>query len=88
MIRLSGFEPGTEIPIEVIGLRPGEQLSETLIMDRENLLPTEHEEVFMVQNHRLDAAAFQRDYEALKQMVLARDRDGAIAQLKAMASRY
>lgn len=88
MIRLSGFEPGKKIPIEVIGLRPGERLNETLIMDGEELLPTEHEKVLMLQNHRLGVAAFQRDFEALKQMVVARDRDGAVAQLKAMCARY
>ena len=88
MIRLSGFEPGKEIPIEVIGLRPGERLSETLIMDGEELVPTEHKKVLMVQNHRLDAVAFQKDFEALRKMVLARDRDGAVAQLRSMAARY
>ncbi len=88
MIRLSGFEPGKEIPIEVIGLRPGERLSETLIMDGEELLPTEHGKVFMVENHRLDAAAFCQDFEFLRQLVVARDRDGAIAQLRFMAACY
>lgn len=88
LIRLSGFEPGKDIPVEVIGLRPGERLNEELVMDGEELLPTEHEKILMLQNHRLDVAAFQRDFEALKQMVSARDRDGAVAQLKAMCARY
>lgn len=88
IIRLSGYEPGTEIPIDVVGLRPGERLNEELIMDGEQLFPTEHEKVFMVQNHRLDPAAFQQDLEALRQLVLVRDRDGAVAQLKAMSARY
>ena len=73
-------------------LRPttpqGERLDETLVMDGEELLPTKHEKVHMVQNHRLDVAAFQRDLDALKQLLFARDRDGAVAQLKAMAERY
>jgi FlaA1/EpsC-like NDP-sugar epimerase len=88
MIRLSGFEPGRDIPIEVVGLRPGERLTETLVMDGEKLLPTQHEKVFAVENHRLDVETFQRDYETLKQLVLARDHDGAVEQLKAMAERY
>lgn len=88
LIRLSGFEPGKDIPVEVIGLRPGERLNEALVVDGEELLPTEHEKVFMVQNHRLDAVAFQRDYEALKQLVRARDREGAVAQLRTMSARY
>ena len=88
LIRLSGLEPGQDVAIEMIGLRPGERLNEALVMDGETLLPTEHEKVLMVENHRLDAAAFRQDFEALRQLVVARDRDGAIAQLRAMASRY
>jgi len=88
LIRLSGFEPATEIPIEVIGLRPGERLDESLVMDGEELLPTKHEKVFMVENHRLDAAAFRQDFDVLKQLLASRDRDQIVAHLKAMSSRY
>lgn len=88
LIRLSGFEPINEIPIEVIGLRPGERLDESLVMDGEELLSTEHEKVFMVENHRLDAAAFRQDFDVLKQLLASRDRDKTVAHLKAMSSRY
>jgi len=88
LIRLSGFEPAKEIPIEVIGLRPGERLDESLVMDGEELLPTKHEKVFMVQNHRLDPTAFRQDFDVLKQLLASRDRDQTVAHLKAMAARY
>ncbi len=88
LIRLSGLEPAKEIPIEVIGLRPGERLDELLVMDGEELLPTEHEKVFMVESHRLDPTAFRRDFDVLKQLLASRDRDKTVAQLRAMASRY
>lgn len=88
LVRLSGLEPGKDIPIEVIGLRPGERLNEALVMDGEQLLPTEHEKVLMVWNQGFNRAQFANDLEELRRLVGARDRDGAVTQLQVMAARY
>ena len=42
MIRFNGYEPGTDIKIEYIGLRPGERLEERLYSPDEVLVPTEY----------------------------------------------
>jgi len=57
-------------------------------MDGEELLPTKHAKVFMIENHRLDPTAFRQDFDVLKQLVASRDRDQTVAHLKAMSSRY
>jgi FlaA1/EpsC-like NDP-sugar epimerase len=88
LVRLSGLEPGRDIPIEVIGLRPGERLNEALLMDGEELLPTEHEKVLMVCNQGFNPVPFAKDLEELRRLVAARDREGAVAQLHVMAARY
>ncbi len=47
VIRLSGYTPGTDIKIEVTGLRPGEKLYEELLMSEEGLKKTRHEKIFI-----------------------------------------
>ena len=88
LIALSGLEPGKEIQIELSGLRPGERLKEELFMEKEELVPSEHEKVLIVQNHEFDKRMFHRDLDELRRFVIARDRDKAVCQLKAMAVRY
>lgn len=85
LIRLSGLEPGREVPIEVIGLRPGERLREELVLEQEDLLRTAHERVLMLRNHGFDAEGFRGQLEQLRALVAARDRAGAAEQLRAMA---
>ena len=45
MIRLSGREPGSEVPISYTGLRPGEKLYEELFYDSEALGDTRHPKI-------------------------------------------
>lgn len=49
LIKLSGYEPGKDIKIEVTGLRPGEKLYEELLMAEENMGKTRHEKIFIGQ---------------------------------------
>ena len=68
LIRLSGFEPDVDIPVEYTGLRPGEKLYEELLMKEEGLQETANklihigkpiemdDELFREQLQRLDAA--------------------------------
>lgn len=47
LIRLSGYEPYVDIPIEIIGLRPGEKLFEELLLDEEGITATKHNKIFI-----------------------------------------
>jgi FlaA1/EpsC-like NDP-sugar epimerase len=88
LIRLSGLEPGRDVPIEVVGLRPGERLREELLVDGEELLASGHEKVLLVRNNHFDPEAFRRDLEELRRLVADRDRPHATEKLCAMARRY
>lgn len=47
LIRLSGYEPNVDIPIQFIGLRPGEKMEEELFLDEEKI-QTEHDDIFIL----------------------------------------
>lgn len=47
LIRFSGYEPYSEINIEITGLRPGEKLYEELILQEEGLKQTYNEKIFI-----------------------------------------
>ncbi|MCQ2456223.1 MAG: polysaccharide biosynthesis protein, partial [Clostridia bacterium] len=47
MIKLSGLEPGRDVEIKEIGLRPGEKLYEELLIKTESLTKTENKKIFI-----------------------------------------
>ncbi|HST58909.1 MAG TPA: nucleoside-diphosphate sugar epimerase/dehydratase [Longimicrobium sp.] len=54
LIRLSGLEPYTDVPIVFTGLRPGEKLHEELMSERELTIPTAVSKVRIVQTMEPD----------------------------------
>lgn len=77
MIRLSGFEPGRDIEIKFVGLRPGEKLYEELLIDGEDIQPTEHPRVRSVRT--TDSAVDSEWIEALAKAVDSRDHSRVVA---------
>lgn len=45
VIKLAGFEPEKDIQIKFVGLRPGEKLTEILMTEDEEKVPTAHEKI-------------------------------------------
>lgn len=82
MIRLSGYEPNVDIPIEFVGLRPGEKLFEELYFDLETLDKTQHEKIMRLRqiedkdvlskeiDHLFDM--FGHEYPEVKENILSK----------------
>jgi FlaA1/EpsC-like NDP-sugar epimerase len=73
LIRLSGYEPGVDIKIEYIGLRPGEKLYEELITDGEGIVPTTHEKIMVLEGTTCNPQLLNGNIDDLAR--LAHDQD-------------
>jgi FlaA1/EpsC-like NDP-sugar epimerase len=71
LIRLSGMEPYTEMPIVFTGLRAGEKLYEELMSAVETTVPTAIDKVRVVQSDATDASAIQHGLDDLVAVLAA-----------------
>jgi FlaA1/EpsC-like NDP-sugar epimerase len=76
LIRLHGYEPEADIPIQFVGLRPGEKLYEELITEGEGIVNTSHKKIMVLKgnhtwnpkilnDHVDDLLAVTRKYDGL-----------------------
>ena len=80
MIRLSGFTED-EIPIKVVGTRPGEKLFEELSTTHENLSPTDLRKIFRCRPTPVETSKIDAMIERLQFVVRGRDADAIRALL-------
>jgi FlaA1/EpsC-like NDP-sugar epimerase len=84
MIRLAGKEPGKEIPIEYIGLRPGEKLFEELFHVSEQLAHTDHEKLLKAQFRELNWDELNRTFRMLHAACNTYQNDELLVLLKSL----
>lgn len=88
LIRLSGYRPGIDIPIEITGLRPGEKLYEELLMDEEGLTNTQHEKIFIGRPSDITMTDIEEKLQILKKALPSDDTVTIQNALKAVVPTY
>ena len=69
LIKLSGLEPGVDIQIKVVGLRPGEKLYEEILMDEEGLSQTKHDKIHIAEPSNIDIKMIAEKLGKLKKLI-------------------
>lgn len=82
MIKLSGFEPNSDIKIIYTGLRPGEKLYEELLSDDAKTLPTHNEKIMVSKDPTMSFAEIDQLSLMITKAALRREKVEVVQLLK------
>ena len=82
MIKLSGFEPHTDIKIIYTGLRPGEKLYEELLSDDAKTLPTHNEKILISKDPNMEFKDIEKYINHIVKAALRREKTEVVQILK------
>jgi O-antigen biosynthesis protein WbqV len=85
MIRLCGYQPGVDIPIEITGILPGEKLTEAVIGPAEHREAGEDGPILTIAPVPMDPGRLDDAVARLEALAIANDRTGARDALLALA---
>jgi FlaA1/EpsC-like NDP-sugar epimerase len=78
LIRLMGYIPYKDIPIEEIGIRQGEKLYEELLMHNDDLSETENAKIFIEKHYPMSQEEIEEKLKILRKALETKD----LAQIK------
>ena len=88
MIRLAGLEPGKDVEIDTIGLRPGEKLFEELFHGSEELIGTDCAGVLLAAPRSADINKVTDEITQMRKVCADRNSAGALTKLQTLVPEY
>ena len=88
MIKLSGFEPNTDIKIIYTGLRPGEKLYEELLSDDAKTLPTHNEKIMVSKDPTMAFDEIEQYANQITKAALRREKVEVVQILKRIVPEF
>ena len=88
LIRMYGKEPYKDVPIEFVGLRPGEKIKEELLMNEEGLQKTSNKLIFIGKQIEIDEENFPMELEKLRDAAKKNDEEAAVKALHKMVPTF
>lgn len=88
LIRLYGYEPGRDIEVKIIGLRPGEKLHETLVDEAEEAETLSTAKLLRIRGSGQDSRRCRELLSILETELRHRDTAGALSAVRALVPTY
>ncbi|MCF8002419.1 MAG: polysaccharide biosynthesis protein [Halanaerobiales bacterium] len=88
LIKLSGYQEGVDINIEITGLRPGEKMYEEILLDTEDDISTKHEKIYISNLNCLEENEFIENINNLEVLADQTDKKNIIKVLKNIVKEY
>lgn len=88
MIKLAGFIPEKDIPIKIVGLRPGEKLYEELLNDTSKTVPTHHEKIMIAEEIQEEFENLHLEIEELIGMSVFFSCDDIVGKMKMIVPEF
>lgn len=88
LIRLAGLTPNVDIPLKIIGSRPGEKLKEDLFTGAENQWVKSGEHFYVVPGRSVSLEQLLVQVEQLRQAAVREDREAIVRLLQEMIPDY
>lgn len=88
MIRLSGFEPYTDIDIKITGLRPGEKLYEELLTESSMVQPTHNSKIMVAKVEIQEFSEIKKKIKTIVKAATKKDDEQVVKLLKDIVPEY